>query len=109
MMSKYIVDSCLWWAKEYKIKGFRFDLMGLLDSWTMRKVKDSLYAYDKDIYVYGEGWTSGGYHGKYEAEYKANTTQLCPHFYKLKDYMICVVSNDQDVIWINPTLIPKQI
>ena len=69
MMSKYIVDSCLWWAKEYKIKGFRFDLMGLLDSWTMRKVKDSLYAYDPDIYVYGEGWTSGGYHGKYEAEY----------------------------------------
>ena len=72
MMSKYIVDSCLWWAKEYKIKGFRFDLMGLLDSWTMRKVKDSLYAYDPDIYVYGEGWTSGGYHGKYEAEYNAD-------------------------------------
>ena len=72
MMSKYIVDSCLWWAKEYKVKGFRFDLMGLLDSWTMRKVKDSLYAYDKDIYVYGEGWTSGGYHGKYEAEYNAD-------------------------------------
>ncbi|MBR0194128.1 MAG: hypothetical protein IJQ40_01880 [Bacilli bacterium] len=74
MMSKYIVDSCLWWAKEYKIKGFRFDLMGLLDSWTMRKVKDSLYAYDKDIYVYGEGWTSGGYHGKYEAEYNQDGT-----------------------------------
>ena len=74
MMSKYIVDSCMWWAKEYKIKGFRFDLMGLLDSWTMRKVKDSLYAYDKDIYVYGEGWTSGGYHGKYEAEYNADGT-----------------------------------
>jgi len=72
MMSKYIVDSCLWWAKEYKVKGFRFDLMGLLDSWTMRKVKDSLYAYDPDIYVYGEGWTSGGYHGKYEAEYNAD-------------------------------------
>lgn len=72
MMSKYIVDSCLWWAKEYKIKGFRFDLMGLLDSWTMRKVKDTLYAYDPDIYVYGEGWTSGGYHGKYEAEYNAD-------------------------------------
>ena len=72
MMSKYIVDSCLWWAKEYKVKGFRFDLMGLLDSWTMRKVKDTLYAYDPDIYVYGEGWTSGGYHGKYEAEYNAD-------------------------------------
>ena len=46
---------------------------------------------------------------KYEAEYKSNTTKLCPHFYKLGKYMICIVSNDQDVIWINPTLIPEQI
>lgn len=44
-----------------------------------------------------------------EAEYKANTAQLCPHFYKLMDYMICIVSNDMDVIWVNPTLVPEQI
>ncbi|MGM9873707.1 MAG: alpha-amylase family glycosyl hydrolase [Bacilli bacterium] len=64
MMSKFIVDSVCWWAKEYKIKGFRFDLMGLIDTETMRKVKDSLYEIDKDIVVYGEGWTAAGYHGK---------------------------------------------
>lgn len=66
MMSKYIVDSLLWWAKEYKIKGFRFDLMGLIDTWTLKTAKQKLYAYDPDIYIYGEGWTSGGYHGKEE-------------------------------------------
>lgn len=66
MMRKYIVDSLVWWAKEYKIKGFRFDLMGLIDTWTLRQAKETLYAYDPDIVLYGEGWTSGGYHGKYE-------------------------------------------
>lgn len=66
MMSKYIVDSLCWWATEYKIKGFRFDLMGLIDSWTLRKAKEELYKIDPDIYIYGEGWTSGGYHGKIE-------------------------------------------
>ena len=65
MMRKYIVDSLVWWATEYKIKGFRFDLMGLIDTWTMRAAKDALYNIDPDIYIYGEGWTSGGYHGKY--------------------------------------------
>ena len=70
MMRKYIVDSLTWWATEYKIKGFRFDLMGLIDSWTMRAVKEKMYSIDPDIYVYGEGWTSGGYHGKYELNNK---------------------------------------
>ena len=64
MMSKFIVDSLVWWAKEYKIKGFRFDLMGLIDCWTLDDAKQALYAYDPDIVIYGEGWTSGGYHGK---------------------------------------------
>ena len=59
MMSKYIVDSVKWWASEYKIKGFRFDLMGLLDVDTMRKVKDELYKIDPDIVCYGEGWSLG--------------------------------------------------
>ncbi len=59
MMSKFVVDSCKFWAEEYKIKGFRFDLMGVLDTGTMRKVKDALYAIDPEIVVYGEGWTGG--------------------------------------------------
>ena len=64
MCSKFVVDSLLWWAKEYKIKGFRFDLMGLIDCWTLDDAKQALYAYDPDIVIYGEGWTSGGYHGR---------------------------------------------
>ena len=65
MMRKYIVDSLKWWATEYKIKGFRFDLMGLIDTLTLKEAKEAMYAIDPDIYLYGEGWTSGGYHGYY--------------------------------------------
>ena len=68
MARKYIVDSVCMWAKEYKIKGFRFDLMGLLDVETMRAVKRALYKIDSEIYLYGEGWTSGGFHGKWDKE-----------------------------------------
>ena len=63
MMRKYIVDSLCMWAKEYKIKGFRFDLMGLIDVTTMKTAAEALYKIDPDIYLYGEGWTgdSSGY------------------------------------------------
>ncbi len=63
MVRKFIVDSVCWWATEYKIKGFRFDLMGLIDTETMKAVKEALYEIDPDIYVYGEGWTAGSYNG----------------------------------------------
>ena len=68
MARKYVVDSLVMWAKDYKIKGFRFDLMGLLDVETMRAAKKALYLVDPDIYLYGEGWTSGGFHGGYDYE-----------------------------------------
>ena len=70
MMRKFIVDSLTMWAKEYKIKGFRFDLMGLIDFKTMNEVQKALYEIDPDIYIYGEGWTSGGYHGEGSDEWK---------------------------------------
>ena len=79
MMSKYIVDSLCWWAKEYKIKGFRFDLMGCIDFETMKKAAKALYAIDPDIYLYGEGWTSGGCNmdngegGKYAGNWGSDT------------------------------------
>ena len=64
MMSKYIVDSLVWWASEYKIKGFRFDLMGLIDTGTIAAARKALNNVDPDIYIYGEGWTSvAGYNG----------------------------------------------
>ena len=56
MMTKYIVDSLCWWAKEYKVKGFRFDLMKLLDIDMLNKARTELYKIDPDIYIYGEGW-----------------------------------------------------
>lgn len=56
MMRKFIVDSVLYWTKEYHIDGFRFDLMGLLDIETMNTVKQRLNETDPSIVVIGEGW-----------------------------------------------------
>ncbi|EIT86495.1 pullulanase, type I [Fictibacillus macauensis ZFHKF-1] len=56
MMSKFIVDSVSYWAKEYNLDGFRFDLMGILDVKTMNAVRKSLNKIDPSIIVLGEGW-----------------------------------------------------
>ena len=70
MMRKFIVDSVCHWAKDYKVKGFRFDLMGCIDVATMRAVKDALYEIDPDIVVYGEGWAGLGDGGIYDVAKK---------------------------------------
>ena len=75
MMRKFIVDSLCMWAKEYKIKGFRFDLMGLIDFKTMNEVQKALYKIDPDIYIYGEGW-SLGYNGPSDGNYGTETWQV---------------------------------
>ncbi len=59
MVRKYIVDSVCYWAKEYHLDGFRFDLMGVLDIDTMQEVHDRLHEINPNIIVYGEGWTGG--------------------------------------------------
>lgn len=56
MVRKFIIDSVLFWAKEYKMDGFRFDLMGLLDIKTMNTLRQKLDRFRNDIIVYGEGW-----------------------------------------------------
>lgn len=58
MVRKFIVDSVCYWAKEYHIDGFRFDLMGLMDEQTMIMVEKKLHAIDKSIIIYGEPWFS---------------------------------------------------
>ena len=58
MMRKYIVESVLYWAREYHIDGFRFDLMGIHDIRTMNEVRAALTALDPSIIVYGEGWAA---------------------------------------------------
>ncbi|MCM1036708.1 MAG: type I pullulanase [Bacteroides sp.] len=59
MMSDFIVNSVKYWAKEYHIDGFRFDLMAIHDTETMNRVAAELKAINPSIFVYGEGWTAG--------------------------------------------------
>ncbi|MCD8095629.1 MAG: type I pullulanase [Ruminococcus sp.] len=59
MMRKYIVDAIKFWANEYKVDGFRFDLMGLHDIETINLIRDELDKIDPSILMYGEGWTGG--------------------------------------------------
>lgn len=60
MGRKFIVDSCLYWVREFGIDGFRFDLMGLIDLETMLAVRDAVQAVDPSILVYGEPWAATG-------------------------------------------------
>ena len=59
MVQKLVVDSLIYWAKEYHIDGFRFDLMGVLDIDTMNVIAERLKEIRPDIYLYGEGWNGG--------------------------------------------------
>lgn len=59
MVQKLIIDSLIYWAKEYHIDGFRFDLMGVLDIDTMNVIAERLKEIRPDIYLYGEGWNGG--------------------------------------------------
>lgn len=59
MVRKFIIDSVVYWAKEYKVDGFRFDLMGLHDIETMNMVRKALDEIDPSILLYGEGWKGG--------------------------------------------------
>ena len=60
MMRQYMIESVLYWVKEYHIDGFRFDLMGVHDIQTMNDIRVALDAVDPTLFVYGEGWTAGG-------------------------------------------------
>lgn len=64
MCEKYIIDSIMYWAKEYHIDGFRFDLMGLLTVDLMNKIRQKLddkYGKGEKL-MYGEPWTAGSTH-----------------------------------------------
>lgn len=58
-MRDYIVNSVKYWADEYHIDGFRFDLMAIHDTETMNEVAAELKKINPSIFVYGEGWTAG--------------------------------------------------
>lgn len=60
MWSKFMIDSVVYWAEEYHIDGFRFDLMAIHDYVTMENLSDALETLDPNIFVYGEPWGGGG-------------------------------------------------
>ena len=57
MVRKYIVDSVKYWADEYHIDGFRFDLVGLIDTRTIQEIMTAVRADHPGVIFYGEGWT----------------------------------------------------
>lgn len=57
MVRKYIVDSITYWADEYHIDGFRFDLVGLIDIVTIQQIMSAVKADHPNVIFYGEGWT----------------------------------------------------
>ncbi|MDD6234084.1 MAG: type I pullulanase [Lachnospiraceae bacterium] len=57
MVRKYIVESVVYWAEEYHIDGFRFDLVGLIDAETIQEIRKALDEIDPSIILYGEGWS----------------------------------------------------
>ncbi|TVP95427.1 MAG: type I pullulanase [Acholeplasmatales bacterium] len=56
MIRKFISDSVMYWTKTYKMDGFRFDLMGLIDMKTMNMIRQKLEVHRPDLILYGEGW-----------------------------------------------------
>lgn len=58
-MRDFIINSTKYWAKEYHVDGFRFDLMAIHDTETMNQVAAALKEMNPSIFVYGEGWTAG--------------------------------------------------
>ena len=73
MFGKFMVDSVSYWAEEYDLDGFRFDLMGLHDLATMQKVENAVHAINSEAIIYGEGWTMGS---TIDGSPMANQTQI---------------------------------
>ena len=77
MYRKFMIDSITYWAEEYNLDGFRFDLMGIHDYDTMNQIRatlDSKFGEDT-IVMYGEGWTGDGAYD-YNSAHKANESKL---------------------------------
>ena len=58
MVRKYIIDSLKYWAQEFHIDGFRFDLMGIYDLDTMRIIRAEMDKISPGLILYGEGWAA---------------------------------------------------
>jgi pullulanase len=59
MMRNFMIESVVYWTREYHLDGFRFDLMGIHDISTMNEVAKAAKAVNPNLIIYGEGWTAG--------------------------------------------------
>jgi pullulanase len=79
MFRKFMVDSVTYWATEYHLDGFRFDLMAVHDLDTMKAIREALDKIDTSIMLYGEGWTADSAAiPYYEQALKTNIRQIPP-------------------------------
>ncbi|MFC6995403.1 type I pullulanase [Streptococcus loxodontisalivarius] len=76
MYRKYMIDSVTYWAEEFGIDGFRFDLMGLHDVTTMNAIRQALDNIDTRILIYGEGWDMGTGLASHDKAMKSNANQM---------------------------------
>ncbi len=58
MARKFLLDSLKFWVREYKVDGFRFDLMGLIDFETMKQIREELVKINPHMLLYGEPWVA---------------------------------------------------
>ena len=77
MVKKFIVDSVKYWADEYHMDGFRFDLAGLIDTETINECIEEVHKTHPNVIFYGEGWTMGTQVTKdgYTMTTQANSTE----------------------------------
>ena len=59
MVRNFVIQSLYYWATEYHIDGFRFDLMGCIDSNTLKQARTKLNSISSKLPMYGEPWTGG--------------------------------------------------
>ena len=85
MFRKFMIESVLYWTEEYKIDGFRFDLMGLHDIDTMNKLYEELAKINDDVIVYGEGWTGGASGLADNRQAKLDNAKQTPHIAYFND------------------------
>ena len=88
MFRKYMIDSIIYWAKEYHIDGFRFDLMGIHDIETMKLIREELNKIDPTIIVYGEGWIGG------PSPLNEENAALKKNTYKFDNLQVAAFSDD---------------
>lgn len=86
MVRKYIVDSVLYWADEYHIDGFRFDLVGLIDTTTINSIIEEVHKTHPDIIFYGEGWNMNTQTTKNVKLATQANAALVPKFAFFNDY-----------------------